>query len=177
MAKIKIRPRPGALSELLKKKGMTQMDAFEKTRVDRKTLSKIDRGEEVKLETLQQVANKLQVTEEFFRHPAAAELTGDDGPEPGTIMLRKIDAARVADLIGDAHRIKWHLNANVPEDEARQFLEDLETAVEKFQAHLLFSPEPEELSLRSQLSRLKAADDVADRLARLAEHRLALLGP
>jgi transcriptional regulator with XRE-family HTH domain len=177
MAKIKVRPRPGALSELLKKKGMTQMDAFEKTRVDRKTLSKIDRGEEVKLETLQQVVTKLQVTEEYFRHPPAAELIEDgDDPEPGTIMLRKLDVARLTELIGDVHRIKWHLNANVRDDEARNFLEDFEGAVENFRAHLLFSTEPEELSLRAQLSRLKTSDDMAARLERLAEHRLALFG-
>ena len=178
MAKIKVRPRPGALSELLKTKGMTQMDAFEKTRVDRKTLAKIDRGEEVKLETLQQVVTKLQVTEEYFRYPPVTELieTGDD-PEPGTILLRKLDVARLQELFEeDPKRIKWHLNAKVRDDEARKFLEGFETAVEKFRVDLLFSLAPEELSLRRQLTRLQTADDIAARFEQLAEHRLAVLG-
>jgi transcriptional regulator with XRE-family HTH domain len=179
MAKIKVCSRPGALSELLKKKGMTQMDAFEKTRVDRKTLLKIDRGEEVKLETLQQVANKLQVTEEYFRHPPAAEVTDDsDDLEPGTILLRKLDAARLEELLGGAARLEWHLNVKVRDDEARKFLEDFEKAVENFHADLrrfvAFSHVTH--SLRAQLDRLKTADDIAARLERLAEHRLALLG-
>jgi transcriptional regulator with XRE-family HTH domain len=105
MAKIKVRARPGALSDLLRMKGMTQMDAFGKTRVDRKTLSKIDRGEEVKLETLQQVAIKLQVTEGYFSHPVAAVVADDSAVpvalEPGTIMLRKLDWARLEDFLRD----------------------------------------------------------------------------
>jgi transcriptional regulator with XRE-family HTH domain len=108
MAKIKVRPHPGALSELLKKKGMTQIDAHATTGVDRKTLKKIDDGEEVKLETLQKVATKLQVPEGYFSQPAVA--TDDDSdvssvlPEPGTVMLRKLDIARLEELLRQGER-------------------------------------------------------------------------
>jgi transcriptional regulator with XRE-family HTH domain len=66
LAKIKVRPHPGALSGLLKRKTMTQVDAKTATGVDRKTLAKIDRGEEVKRETLQKLANGLRVPISFF---------------------------------------------------------------------------------------------------------------
>src|SRR5579871_5278563 len=181
MAKIKIRPRAGALAELLKLKGMTQMDAFQKTRVDRKTLSKIDRGEEVKLETLQQVANKLQVTEEYFRHPPAAEVTHDlIDSEPGTVLLRKLDATSLENLLSGAERTEWHLNVKVRDENVRKFLEDFETAVESFRKDLRrfeggdFSRAA--LPLRVQLDRLKTADDIAARMELFPEHRLSLLG-
>ena len=174
MAKINIQTRPGALFELLKKKVMTQQDAKDKTGVDRKTLLKINRGGPVKLEKLQQVANKLGVPEEYLRQPQAEEVTDDgDVPEPGTIMLRKLDAERLEELLAGAKRVKWHLNAKVRDDEARKFLEDFETAVEQL---LEDGPSLETLSLRLQLERLKTADDIAARVERLAEHRLALLG-
>jgi transcriptional regulator with XRE-family HTH domain len=182
MAKIKVRPRPGALSELLKSKGMTQMDAASVRKcADRKTLLRIDRGEEVKRETLQQVAKQLQVPEEYFLHSPAAEATGDnDVPEPGTIMLRKLDAARLEQLLKGAERLEWQLSAQVRDDEARKFLEDFETAVEKFQKGLRLFREwalsGSSPSLRHQLDRLQTADDIAASLEQLAEHRLALLG-
>jgi len=184
MAKIKYTPRPGALSELLKKKGMTQMDAFQKTRVDRKTLSKIDRGEEVKLETLQQVANKLQVPEGYFSHPvpAAAADDSDDSSvlEPGTIMLRKLDWTRFEELLRGAERVEWQLKAPVRDDASRTFLEEFEQAVENFERQLALD-EPHvwdgnNPSLRFQLNRLKTADDVTARLERFADHGVVLLG-
>jgi transcriptional regulator with XRE-family HTH domain len=183
MAKIKVRPRLGALSELLKKKGMTQMDAFEKTRVDRKTLLKIDRGEEVKLETLQKVAKKLEVPEGYFSYPVVAAVTVDsDVPsalEPGTIMLRKLDWARLEELLKGAENLRWHLKAQVRDDATRKFLEDFEQAVENFRKQLALE-QPEfwdgDPSLRFQLNRLKTADDIGARLERLADHGVVLLG-
>jgi transcriptional regulator with XRE-family HTH domain len=165
MAKIKVSPRAGALSELLKKKGITLTDAFEKTRVDRKTLSKIDRGEEVKRETLQQVANKLQVPEGHFSHPVPAP--ADDSEvssvlEPGTIMMRKLDWARLEELLKGAKNLRWSLNAQVRDEATRTLLEDFEQAVENFRKQLdlnvphAWDGDP---TLRFQLNRLKASDD------------------
>jgi transcriptional regulator with XRE-family HTH domain len=181
MAKINVQTRSGALFELLKKKGMTQTDAHQKTGADRKTLLKINRGGPVKLETLQQVAKKLQVPEEYFLHPPTAEATDDvDVPEPGTIMLRKLDAARLEELLKGAERLEWQLNAMVRDDEARKFLQDFETAVEKFQKDLRHFQEwalkGSNLSLRTQLDQLKTADDITTRLERFVDHGVVLLG-
>jgi transcriptional regulator with XRE-family HTH domain len=181
MAKITVQPRPGALSELLKTKGMTQVDASGTTRLDRKTLSKIDRGEEVKLETLQQVANKLQVTEEYFRRSPVAEVTDKgDVPEPGTIMLRKLDGASLENLLGGTHRIKWHLNAKVRDAAARKFLEDFEAAVESFRQQTAQITSRHRLndllSLRDQLDQLKTTDEIIARLERFVDYGLVLLG-
>jgi transcriptional regulator with XRE-family HTH domain len=185
MAKIKVRPHPGALSYLLKKKGMTQMDASAKTRVDRKTLLKIERGEEVKLETLQQAATKLQVTEDYFLHPPPVEVVYDDDAhsalEPGNIMLRKLDSARLDAILKGAARIRWELNARVQHEAARKSLEEFEELVEQFRQQLTQptsgnADDASTDSLRFQLRRLKTAEDLTARLDRLAEHRLTVLG-
>jgi transcriptional regulator with XRE-family HTH domain len=183
MAKIKVNARPGSLSELLKKKGMTQMDAKEKTGVDRKTLSKINDGEEVKLETLQKLANKLQVPEAYFlSHPVPAAADDSDVPsvlEPGTIMLRKLDWARLEELLKGAEILRWHLKAQVRDDATRKFLEEFEQAVENFRKQLALNvPEAWDAdpTLRFQLSLLKTADDIAARLEALADHGVVLLG-
>jgi transcriptional regulator with XRE-family HTH domain len=103
VAKIKVRAHPGALAELLKSKGMTQMDAKSVSDIDRKTLAKINRGEEVKLETLQTLANKLKVPTTFFDPPAASSLdqadSQRDDPQRLDLMLRKVDADQLVNLM------------------------------------------------------------------------------
>jgi transcriptional regulator with XRE-family HTH domain len=188
MAQIKVRPRPGALSTLLKEKGLTQMEAHTKTYVDRKTLLKIERGEAVKLETLQQVATRLQVADDYFLNPPPTAKGPDDDDvvsalEPGNVMLRKLDVERLEHLLkGEPLRIRWQLNAQVRDGAVRTFLEEMEDAVENFRQQIFLrgieasdGGEPTD-SLRFQLSQLKIAEDMATRLAWLAEHRLAVLG-
>jgi transcriptional regulator with XRE-family HTH domain len=184
MAKIKVRPHPGALSALLKQKGMTQVDAKEASSVDRKTLAKIDRGEEVKRETLQKLANKLNVPAKVFDPPrteVVPDVEGDPDDPVGshTLMLRKLDAERLAEIIKDAEQVHWHLNVQVIDQKARQVLEEFEGAVNELHHWLTLLPslvEDEGRSLRFQLQGLSKAEKISSLLDQLAELRLTVLG-
>jgi transcriptional regulator with XRE-family HTH domain len=183
MAKRKVRPHPGTLAELLKRKEMTQTDAASASGIDRKTLSKIDRGEEVKLETLQKLAEKLNVPATHFEPPAdnsisPAESKPDD-PLRLNLMLRKIDAARLTEMLLASERINWQLNVHTIDDETVQLLEQLEDAVKDLDVHLSYpyflDPE-EDGSLRVQLAGLKKSKHVASLLEELAKRSIAILG-
>jgi transcriptional regulator with XRE-family HTH domain len=175
MAKRKVRARPGALLELLRSRGMTQVDAADPqagSGVDRKTLAKINRGEEVKLETLQQVATRLQVLVSYFLETSpAADQTGGSFDPAETVMLRRLNAKRLAELIKGAQTVEWLLNVQVMDNEVRGLLQDLDSAVNTAKPHKLYK-----YNLRHQLSQLKAVDSLADLLQELAKHRLAVLG-
>jgi transcriptional regulator with XRE-family HTH domain len=180
LAKIKVRPHPGALSGLLKRKTMTQVDAADATGVDRKTLAKIDRGEEVKLETLQNVAKKLSVPLTFFDPPdlPATELAKQGFPWEQSLMLRKLDADSLMKLVESAGRIRWELNLKAVGEKTRGFLEQFEQVVQQFHRGIEDHELEEDnlFSLRFQLRHLKKREDVATHMEQLAEHRLTIIG-
>jgi transcriptional regulator with XRE-family HTH domain len=196
MAKIKVRPHPGALSALLKKKNMSQVDAWKASRVDRKTLARIDRGEEVKKETLQSLANSLHVPMSFFDPPSSPnkkmrgldplELAIDDDDilnfADAEIMLRELDADGLLKLLKKARRINWHLNVQPSDEKIHELLEQLDKGVQEFHLHVKHeSPEDMEFGgpgsgLRRELSGLKKGRAVANLMKRLAEYRISILG-
>ena len=104
MAKRKIRPHPDALAELLKRQNMTQTEAAAASGIDRKTLAKINRGEDVKEDTLQKLAKKLSVPATYFEPPAddtsRREASQPDNPRFHNLMLRKVDAEGLAKMLG-----------------------------------------------------------------------------
>jgi transcriptional regulator with XRE-family HTH domain len=181
MAKRKVRAHPGALAELLKRKNMTQMEVASDGVIDRKTLAKINRGEEVKPETLQKLANKLKVPTTYFDPPADNSVSRVDSkpndPRWLNLTLRKVDAERLAKMLSGTERVNWQLNVHTFDDETIQFLEQLEDAVEDIHGYLTSPPDPEGgVSLKLQLGELKRSRHVASLLEELAKHHLAILG-
>jgi transcriptional regulator with XRE-family HTH domain len=179
MAKKKVHPRPGALMELLKKREMTKMDAAQPdvTGIDRKTLVKIDRGEEVKLETLQKVAISLRVPLAYFVETAEADDIDDPSDPMHFVMLRKLNGERLAELlkgaeaVGLGRNIDWVLNVQVVDEKARKLLKELERIVSSSRLIPGWTD-----GLSDQLERLESFDRLGGILKELHGCRLAVLG-
>jgi transcriptional regulator with XRE-family HTH domain len=192
MAKIKVRPHPGALSGLLKRKSMTQVDAAVASRVDRKTLAKIERGEEVKKETLQKLASGLLVPVSFFEPPETESTTitklTEKDPEwdavlvDALIMLRELDAEGLSRLLDRTQIVFWAVNLQVVDEKVHELLERFDKAVHELHQHLIGESlewKDRELfptGLSRELSALKKGRAVANLMKQLAEHRIAVLG-
>jgi transcriptional regulator with XRE-family HTH domain len=177
MAKKKIHARPGALMEILKKRNMTQLDAAGATRIDRKTLREIDRGQEVKIETLQKLATRLRVPLANFVETAEADDIGDPSDPLHFVMLRKLNGERLAELlksaeaVGLGRSIEWVLNVQVIDEKARKLLKELERTVSSSRLIPGWTD-----GLSDQLERLESFERIGGILKELHECRLAVLG-
>ena len=192
MAKIKVRPQAGALSDLLKRKQLTQMDvARPPSSIDRKTLAKIDRGEEVKLETLQRLAKKLHVPDNFLESPQPSAAESVENYDLGVLppdehlwqrvgrvlLLGKLDFERLSQLIQAAEYVQWTLKIKAADEKVRKLLGEFEEAVGVLLRDNFDDPDEVTLSTLSfQLKRLKKGEDVAALMEQLAECGITILG-
>jgi transcriptional regulator with XRE-family HTH domain len=193
MAKTKVRPHPGVLGQSLKERNMTQEEAAKACGIDRKTLAKINRGQEVKLETLQKVATKLKVPITYFDPPANSSVGAgksinqfpkdqviadawDEAHGFVSLLLRKVDLFELSEMlcIIESERIEWKLNVRTVDDETISLLEQFEDAVKDLCEHI--NKFGGGLSLRGELAELKKSRRVANLMEELATHGLAVLG-
>jgi transcriptional regulator with XRE-family HTH domain len=181
MAKIKVHPHPGALSGLLKQKNMTQEEAKDATGIDRKTLRRIERGEQVKEDTLRKLANGLRVpVHHFVDVPSAAELTKQD-PEaplwPHSLMLRELDADGLLGLLKKSKQIRWLLNLKSADQKVFGLLEEFERVVNRLHEYFYADQwDDDGESLSAQLHHLEKVQAIATLMERLAENRVVILG-
>ena len=192
MAKKKVRPHPGVLKQLLKEKNMTQAEVAAGGGIDRKTQVKIDRGGEVKLETLQKLADKLKVPVTYFDPPASSsvgdgksitQFPKDQAEEDWkahvwlSLLLRKVDVDDLSEMllsVSDSERIEWKLNVRTVDDETISLLEQFEDAVKDLCEHQNdFGVRP---SLRRELDELKKTKRVVSLMEELAKHGVAVFG-
>ena len=193
MAKTKVRPQPGVLYGLLKKKGITTEEAArpDRTGIDRKTLAKIQRGEEVKQQTLEKLANGLRVPLSFFldtpsvklTDPPAIELIEEDGEwTRALITLRELDTDSLSALLEKTEKIEWHLSRlQLIDEKVHGLVEQFGQAMQQLHLHLnppehlLGDEEVDPFSLGAQLFDLKKKRAVASLREQLAEHRISVL--
>ncbi len=174
-----ITARPNVLTQFAEQRGWTQLRLAEVVRLDRKTLTKINRGLRVKVATLQQVADALKVP---LTHLQAANAPGPDPILPAHIGVEQLDALATTEVLirsGDPERfrsalnhcgrVRWHLGIADVSEPLATTLEEFEACVESLRLHLNVTPadsdiSPDQHSLRKQLEAARGWMALAEKL-------------
>ena len=186
MAKKLVSAPPEALLQIAKSKGiLSLLTLSEKTKVDRKTLRSINKGQSVKESTLQAIADNLRVplTHLLGQDRIASLQLNSDGPsrrsyelelQPlNAIMLRKM-----LDHISMPDAIDWNLNINHVSDELETKLLKFETIVREWL--LLINGwdhwKGKNCDLQGQLAKIKMTADIENHIQVLSGGNIKIFG-
>jgi transcriptional regulator with XRE-family HTH domain len=180
VAKIMDSASPRALSRVLKDRALTRQELAEKAKVDRKTVQKIDEGQPVKRETLAKVADVLRVPVDHLKAHNEANVVGPPSAEvqaaPGGLLLKKLSAAELPELLQKTARLHWRLELPVVEPKLHPTLEKLEEIIEALRVSLNAAFISQCHTLRSQLHRVATLGEIEALLKELHAERIAFFG-
>ena len=175
----------GKLLRIAKNKGVATLLALsEKTRVDRKTLRAINKGQPVKERTLQAIADKLRVPLEHFLGPSTLDEVENssslapyhrvsDGYHVREIKLQQLDAAALRQLVEEADDITWLLKMDQMSESLEATLLKLRESLQRWYAHQVAFGTDE---LVDQISSIKTSADIDKSVEQLAEQNLKIYG-
>jgi hypothetical protein len=179
VAKQMIIAYPGALDAVMKAKGLTQTDLAQRSRVDRKTLRAINRGEHVKDTTVKAVVLGLGIPIRQLLVPPAPVQTEDarssDEVGANSVLLRVVKAHDVKLLLTGAVFLNWKLFLDRIDSEGRDTLLNFEKLIGQWWSNLKTEGIAKE-SLAEQLRRLEIYNEVEAALAGLHKLSITVLG-
>jgi len=168
----------GNLLRIAKNKGVATLLALnEKTRVDRKTLRTINKGQPVKEKTLQAIATKLRVPLEHLLGKSTLDEVENssslDTYQIREIKLQQLDAAALRRLAEEADQITWLLKMDQMSESLEATLLKLRESLQAWNDHR-HSFDPHDLI--DQISTIKTSAKIDKSVEQLAEQNLKIYG-
>jgi transcriptional regulator with XRE-family HTH domain len=187
MALDKHTPRPGALKLAISKAGMTQAEFAQKARCSRTTLQKIDRGEPVKAETLNEIAQVLGLpvahllgSEEKPEDTGPDQIVTDEDEVFGNfakVLLRRLRTTNdVMKLLPYAGDISWLLNACDLSNDQEAALVNFEQRLNQFDEREHWFMSTTGPSLAKLIEDKKAEKGIEEQIKQLADAGLYVYG-
>lgn len=197
MAKTMKAAAPGALTEILDARNLSQDDVSKAWQFSRNTLRGINKGDPVKLETLQRLATHLRVPVDHFLQTSSNSPEAGDGANATTeddedqeagkadapdndadpfkgVLLKPADVDALENELRYSVDTTWKIERPIPR-EAVEPLEKLEEAVNDLES-LYYAPPPNKRgSLQIELDKIKAASRLSEIMDELKNHGLHVL--
>jgi DNA-binding Xre family transcriptional regulator len=185
MSKEMISIPEGNLMRVAAIKGITTIsDLKQRTTVDRKTLSAIDKGKPVKQTTLQSIADKLRVPIEHLQASNAVDATdtvSGDEFQYREIKLQRLDGPALRKLADETNERNWVLNIDKLPAELEAALLKLRKTLDQWFEGMKMGFDPEwghegVDNLLDQIEHMKISADIDKSVEELAQHKLKIFG-
>lgn len=188
MAVNKVKPRAGALLTAIENKALTQQDFAKKVGCSRTTLQDINKGKEIKSDTLRKIADELRIPMEHLlelKEPSEADDAQDqivmydfkDFGRDISLRLPRIKSAEdLKKILQHTNTLIWSLNIKDITDEIEEALIEFERRVEELKNKEKYLPFDEGVSLSQLIENRKSQFKIEDYMKNLGNKNIYIYG-